>query len=143
MNYEISITINKPLEEVVTILRSRDHALKWMKGLKSFKLIEGELEAIDSRYEMVFEGKKKDSIMFETIKEFDPPHKITTVYEQGPVWNECVNLFRGHDDHCHYKMVTSFKFPWYISMFVWVFKGFFKKTTEQGMIDFKEYVESL
>ena len=143
MKYEVSVTINKSIDEVVSVLRSREHSLKWIKNLKEFELMHGEMYSLNSKYKMVFKGKKKDTVMFETITEFDPPHKITTVYEAGSVWNECINLFHGHDDHTHYKMKTEFKFPWYMSVFIWMFKPMFKNETLKGLNDFKKYIESL
>lgn len=143
MVYEVSVTINKSIEEVIEVMRSMEHSMKWIKGLRSFELIEGQMDELNSKYKMVFKGKKNDMIMIETITELDLPNKITTTYEQGPVWNECVNLFKGHEDHTHYRMISQFKFPWYISLFIWMFKSSFIRETSQGMNDFKEYVESL
>lgn len=142
MKYEVNVTILKPLEEVVGVMEDTKNAFGWMKGLKEYKLLEGEMGQEGSKYEMIFDSNGKVEKMTETVVEKKFPDKIVTVYEAGKVWNQCENLFRGHADHTHYKMISTFKFPWYMELFMWMFKPMFKKQTEQGLLDFKEYMES-
>lgn len=143
MKYVTEIIIDKPRDLVVSQMRDKEASFKWMEGLKSFDLIEGEMEQVNSKYKMVFENNGKTQSMIETITHFDPPKKITTTYEMGSVWNECVNRFVEFETKTKYIMDTEFKFgfPWVL--FAWAMKPIFKKQTLKGMIDFKNYVESL
>lgn len=143
MKYTVEVLISKDLETVVRELRSQEAAFKWMDTLESFDLIEGELDQIGSKYKMVFNNKGRKEEMVETITAFDPPKQITTTYEMGSVWNECVNKFEAKGSVTSYVMETTFKFgfPWIL--FVWLMKPMFKKQTLKGMHDFKKYVEGL
>lgn len=143
MKYNVSVTIGKHVDFVVEILKSRDHALKWIDGLKEFNHKTGTFGEVGSTYEMVFENKKgRRSVMKETLSKLDG-HNITTIYEQGSVWNACETELIGHVNHTHYNMTSIFKFPWYLAWFIWMFKPFFIKQTRDAMVVFKEYVESL
>jgi hypothetical protein len=143
MKYTVDVFIDKPRDIVVKELRSKEAAFKWMEGLKEFELIKGKEDEENSVYKMVFENKGKTSEMIETITKMDPPEIITTVYEMGSVWNECVNLFETTRKGTKYTMEVTFKFgfPWIL--FAWMFRPVFKKQTLSGMESFKAYLESL
>lgn len=143
MKYTVQVTINKNRNEVVSTIRSVEDAYQWMKGLKSFELIEGKNEEKDSKYEMVFENKGKKQVMIETMTEFNPPKQITTVYEMSGVWNECVNRFEEVEENkTIYYMDNTFKFPFLMRLFMWMFKPMFKKQTLSSMLDLKKHIES-
>lgn len=142
MKYVVTVSIDKPINKVMEILQSREHALKWIKGLTSFDLIEGNLGEVNSKYKMVFEHKGKTSQMIETLQDIQD-QSITTIYEQNGVWNECINQLEDHGEHTHYKVLTTFKFPWYMTWFIWAFKSSFIKESLIGINDFKHYVEAL
>ena len=142
MKYEVTVVIDKNPDEILEILTSHEHALKWMKGLKRFELVEGEMNGDNSKYNLVFDNNGKEAIMVETIKKISD-NEIVAIYEQGPVYNETVNIFRGHDGHTHYTMKNIFKFKWWMALFIWPFKKMFIAQTTKGMNDLKEYVESI
>lgn len=87
MKYRVEVEIDKPIDLVIREMRSKESAFKWIKGLEKFNLIEGEMDAVGSKYLMVFNNGKKVSTMTETITAFNPPSLITTVYETKGVWN--------------------------------------------------------
>jgi uncharacterized membrane protein len=144
MRYEVTVTIHKSVEEVVKAIQDREGAFKWIKNLKKFDLIEGEMNMAKSKYIMEFVSDKgKTTTMYEEIESIDVPNEIITVYTSGSVWNRCINRFWGHDDHSHYSMDCEFKFPWYLSIFMWLFKNMFYNQTLKDLEAFKAYVESL
>lgn len=141
MKYTVSVIINRKREEVSDTLRSRKAAFEWMKGLKSFDLIEGKLEEDNSKYKMVFTNKGKETVMYETINRFAPPGVFDTTYTAGKVVNYCENKLIEQEDQTKYEMTTSFEFPFPMNLFIWMFKPMFKKETLKGMLDFKNYLE--
>ena len=143
MKYRTEVLINKSIDVVVAEMRNKESAFKWMNGLESFDLIEGQMEEPGSKYKMVFMNKGKKQEMIETITVFDPPKNITTTYEMGSVFNICENQFVESGEQTKYIMDTEFQFgcPW--KLFTWAIKGIFKKETLKGMEDFKAYVETL
>lgn len=141
MKYRVEVNIKKPRTEVSNALRDKDAALKWIKGLKSFELIKGQMEEVGSQYEMVFNNNGKESKMIETITSFDSPNKITTVYTMNKVWNECINNLHEKEMSTTYVMDVVFKFGFPMNLFIWAFKPFFKKESLKGLNDFKNYVE--
>ena len=143
MKYITEVLVDQPLDVVIREIRSKEAALKWIEGLESFELVEGELDAVGSKYLMRFLNKGKSSEMTETITGFNPPRDITTVYEMSGVWNECINMFEPVEGKTVYKMHTTFKFSGVMGLFIWLFKPIFKKQTKSGMVAFKEYCEKL
>lgn len=141
MKYTVTVTINRSREVVSNGLRSREAAFKWMKGLKSFDLVEGEMDQVNSKYKMVFENKGKETTMYETINAFNPPLEFDTTYTVGKVKNYCESKFIEHDGKTEYRMFTEFRFPFPLNIFIWIFKPMFKKETKAGMLDFKNYIE--
>lgn len=141
MKYDTKVIINKDIQTVSDALVSKEAAFKWMDNLKEFNLIEGEMNAVGSKYEMVFENKGKTEKMTETILEFSPPGRIVTLYEAKGVWNECINLFEETDSKTTYIMKTTFKFKFPLNTFIWIFKKKFKEQTKESLIAFKEYCE--
>ncbi|MCD4826388.1 MAG: hypothetical protein K8Q99_01250 [Acholeplasmataceae bacterium] len=143
MKYKVQTIINKPIDLVSSEMRSRESAFKWIKGLEKFDLIEGEMEAVGSKYQMVFNSGQKVSTMTETITAFNPPSLITTVYETKGVWNECINTFESIGNQTKYVMDVTFKFSFPVNLFIWMFKKTFKKESLNGLVAFKDYVEQL
>lgn len=141
MKYDSRVIINKSKEFVSDILISKEAAFEWMEGLKEFNLIEGEMNQVGSKYKMVFENKGKREEMTETISEFLPPNRITTVYEMPGVWNECINSLEESNNKTIYTMSTDFKFKFPLNLFVWIFKKKFKEQTLSSLVSFKEYCE--
>lgn len=141
MKYDTKVIIKKNIEFVSKQLSNRDAAFKWMDGLKEFNLIEGKMNEVGSKYQMVFENKGKTEKMIETITEFSPPSRITTVYEMDGVWNECINILEESNNETIYTMSTDFKFKFPLNLFVWVFKKKFKEQTLNSLTKFKEYCE--
>lgn len=143
MKYKTIVRINKDIDTVIAAIQSKEAALIWIDGLTRFELIEGEEGKANSKYKMTFDNGKKTSEMVETITSMNPPRNITTVYELGSVWNECINTFNVEGDYTMYSMETTFKFGFFFKLFAWAFKPIFKKETLKGMLSFKKYVESL
>lgn len=143
MKYTTEVIINKDLDTCITAIQSKEAAFKWIKGLEAFDLIEGEEGKVNSKYKMVFKNGEKTSEMTETLVKVNPPTNITTTYEMGSVKNVCVNSFKGNEVQTTYSMETSFKFGFFITLFIWLLKPMFKKETLSGMVSFKNYVESL
>lgn len=143
MKYSTSVTINKDINTVVSAMKDKDAAMNWIEGLQSFELIEGEEGERNSKYKMIFQNGTKTSEMIETITAVDFPRSITTVYELGTVWNECVNNFKQDEQVTTYTMETTFKFKGLFRLFAWALKPIFKKETLKGMQHFKDYVETL
>jgi hypothetical protein len=142
MKYVTKITINKDKLFVSDALVSKEAAFKWMGGLKEFNLVEGNMNEVGSKYNMVFSNKGKTEKMTETIMEFSPPNRITTLYEAPGVWNECVNSLEESNGKTIYTMSTDFKFKFPLNLFIWIFKSKFKEQTMESLKSFKEFCEN-
>jgi len=76
VNYGHEITVNKSLKEAWAVQQDESKFGQWLEGFKSIDLIEGEANAVGSKYKVVVnpgEGQE-DFIMTETVvslKEFD------------------------------------------------------------------------
>lgn len=142
MKYTVEIIIDRPRDEVIKTLRNVDESFKWMEGLTKFDLIEGKNEEVGSVYLMEFTRNGKTSSMTETIKEFNPPEKMTMVYEAGGVWNETINRFEKMGDKTKYYMDNTFVFKFPLKLILPLFPKMFRKETLKGMTALKDYMES-
>ena len=76
MKYTTEITIDLPRSEVIGLFDSVENMLQWQEGLKSFEHIEGEPGQEGARSAMVYEGRKGDLRMIETITKRNLPDEF-------------------------------------------------------------------
>ena len=93
MRYTTEVTINLPRSKVIGLFDSVENMYQWQEGLKSFEHLEGEPGQEGSRSEMVYEGRKGDLRMTETIVKRNFPDEFHGIYEAKGVLNEMYNYF--------------------------------------------------
>ena len=76
IKYGAEITVDKPLKEAWAVSKDESKYGEWLKGFKSIELIEGEQDAIGSKYKVVvYPGEGQDEFeMVQTLvalEEFD------------------------------------------------------------------------
>ena len=55
MNFTTQITINRPRQRVIELIRNPDNIAKWQPGLQSVELLAGEQDQVGARSRIVFE----------------------------------------------------------------------------------------
>lgn len=146
MRYSQQITIQRPASRVAELFDSSENMLKWFPDLKSFEHISGEPGTPGAKSRMVFETKRGDFELIETITANNLPDEFIGVYDTlgKGLSNTMANRFIPLDDSStryetdiHY---TFSGFRWkFMSLF---FRPVFKRQSFKVMRLFKDFVES-
>lgn len=142
MQYTNTITIHKPIDEVVRKFTDEDALKHWQPGLQKMEHISGEKGKAGSVYRLYFQLGKREVIMTETILTMNLPEKFEATYEAKGVWNkEQASFEKVGDDTTIYHGNSKFKFSGFMKIVGWIFPGAFKKQSLKYLENFKAFVE--
>jgi hypothetical protein len=142
MKYTTEVSINLPREKVISLFDSTENMYKWQEGLKSFKVISGDPGQKGSRSEMVYEGRRGDLTMIETITERNFPDEFFATYKAKGVYNEMYNYFTEPEENLTtWRSVSVFKFRGFMALMAPFMQNAFKSNTLLNMERFKTFAE--
>ncbi len=142
MKYTTEVTIDLPRDKVIALFDSTENMYKWQEGLKSFKVISGEPGQNGSRSAMVYEGRRGDLTMMETITHRNLPDEFHGTYEAKGVFNEMYNYFTEPEaDRTSWRTVSVFRFHGFMALMAPFMKSAFKSNTLLNMERFKAFAE--
>jgi len=142
MNYTLSNTINKPLEEVIEKFTDPEGAKQWMEGLQRIVPVSGNSHEVGTKTDFHFLHKKKEMKISETILEQNLPHQIKFGYQSPMGYNEVEMLFEKLSDNSVKQTNNSyFEMKGFGKIMGFLFKGMFKKQSMKFLNGFKEYAE--
>lgn len=143
MKYSVSITIDKPVDEVIALFDNVDNMKKWMEGLESIEHISGTPGEVGAKSRMEFKMGKREIEMIETITAKNLPEEFTTTYEAKGVFNIVKNSFEPlPDNKTKYSTEQEFQFKGFMKLIGLLMPGAFKKQSMKYLKDFKTFVES-
>ena len=93
MKYTTEILINLPRSRVIELFDSTENLKHWQPGLLGFTHLEGKPGEECARSELVYEGRKGDLVMTETITKKQLPEQFHMTYRSRGVYNEVENWF--------------------------------------------------
>lgn len=142
MNYTLSNTIDKPLEEVIAKLKEPEGVKHWMEGLQKIEHLSGTPGEVGAKSDFYFLYKKKEMKVSETILEQNLPNQIKYSY-QSPMGTNIVELLFESlsDNRVKQTSNTSMEVKGFMKLMAPLFKGMFKKQSLTYMTAFKDYVE--
>lgn len=138
LTYEIEITINKPIEDVIRIMFDY-HQMRFygLPKLDHHVHLESTPPLKGAITELYYQNKDKTYKMIEVILDNNLPHSITREYTLGAVKNKCKDNFTEANGTTTWKMDVLFIFPENHL----IDKEAFKKSTLNHMNAFKDYIE--
>ena len=143
MNYIIEVNIQVPREKVIELFDSTENLYKWQPGLKGVKHLSGEHGMEGAHSQLVYEGRKGDLVMTETITKRNFPDEFQAIYETRGVYNQVHNYFEEPEPGTTlWKMENVFKFSGAMAMMVPFMKKAFKNNTLLSMERFKVFAET-
>ncbi len=143
MKYELSVEIEKPIEDVIALFDSVDNLYEWMDGLESFEHLEGTPGEVGAKAKLKFDMNGRKIEMIETITVKDLPREFSATYDAQGVNNIVRNRFQKiNDDRTSYETENEFQFSGIMKIFSWIMPGQFKKQSLKYMEDFKKFAES-
>ena len=142
MKYTTEVTINLPRTRVIELFDSTENMYKWQEGLKSFTVISGNPGEEGCRSEMVYEGRRGDLEMIETITKRNLPDEFHGIYEARGVYKEMHNYFL-ETDHGKtvWQTVNIYKFRGLLALMAPFMKAAFASNTLLNMERFKSFAE--
>lgn len=142
MNYTLSNTIDKSLEEVIAKLKEPEGVKHWMEGLQKIEHISGTPGETGAKSDFHFLYKKKEMKVSETILEQNLPNQIKYSY-QSPMGTNIVELLFESlsDNQVKQTSNTTMEVKGFMKLMAPLFKGMFKKQSLTYMTAFKHYVE--
>ncbi len=143
MKYSVSITIDKPVDEVIALFDNVDNMKKWMDGLESYKSISGTAGEVGAKSRMEFKMGKREIKMVETITAKNLPEEFTATYEAKGVFNIVKNSFEPlPSNKTKYSTEQEFQFKGFMKLIGLLMPGAFKKQSMKYLKDFKAFAES-
>ena len=142
MTYTTEVTIDLSRDLVIGLFDSTENLYQWQEGLKSFEPISGDPGQEGAKSKMVYEGRKSDLEMIETIITRSLPDEFHSTYEAKGVYNEMFNYFsEPADNKTLWKTVSVFKFRGLMALMAPFMKSAFTKNTLLTMEKFKLFAE--
>ncbi len=143
MNYTVSNTINKSLEEVIKKFKDPEGLKHWMEGLQRIEYISGTPGEVGAKSNLHFLHKKKEMKISETVLEQNLPNQMKFSYQSPMGNNEVEMLFEETSDGKVKQTNNSyFELKGVMKIMGFIGKGMFKKQSLKYMDAFKAYVES-
>lgn len=143
MKYSVSITIDKPVDEVIALFDNVENMKKWMDGLESYKPISGTAGEVGAKSRMEFKMGKREIKMVETITAKNLPEEFTATYEAKGVFNIVKNSFEPlPGNKTKYSTEQEFQFKGFMKLIGLLMPGAFKKQSMKYLKDFKAFAES-
>lgn len=143
MKYTSTITIKKPMEEVVTLYENPAHYPNWMQGLQSYNHIDGTKGMPGAKSEFHFKQGKRDLKMVETIVKNNLPELKEVTYEAKNVFNKHKTQLETIDENSTKMTVENhFKFSGFMKLIAFFMPTAFRKQTMKYLNDFKNFVEN-
>ena len=93
MRYTTEILINLSRSRVIELFDNTKNLSQWQPGLKSLTHLEGKPGEVGARSELVYEGRKGDLVLTETIRTKQLPEQFHMSYKARGVYNEVENWF--------------------------------------------------
>lgn len=143
MRYSTEILIHLPRFRVIELFDSTDNLQQWQPGLKSFEHLEGNPGEEDCRSKMVFEGRKGDLVMTETITSKGLPEHFHMTYRSRGVYNKVENYFSEPEPGVTlWRTENIFRFSGIMMLMVPFMKHAFIHNTMLNMDRFKLFAEN-
>jgi len=143
MKYSSEILIRLPRNKVIEIFQNSDFLQKWQPGLKRFESLDGTPGEEGAQSKLVYESRKGDLVMTETIIKKQLPESIDKVYISQGVYNRVENRFTEQEFGVTiWQSVIYFRFRGIMMIMAPFLKRAFIQNTLLNMDRFKLYAEN-
>jgi hypothetical protein len=143
MKYTTEIRVKLPRKQVFDIICDTANLRKWQPGLLSITHLAGQAGEEGARSELVYEGRKGDLVITETISRKNPPEQYHLLYRSRGLYNEVENWFyEAEPGITLWRSVNSFRFKGMMLLMAPFMKQAFIHNTMLNMDRFKLFAEN-
>ena len=140
--YEVSTTIDKPIEQVFTAFNDHTKLQEWIPNIKSFDPIDEKERKVGSTYKMIVDEKGKNFEMKETIIEYVKNEKIGLEFDAQGMFKTDAITFVSEGNKTIITNRSICKGTTYLLKCTFpYFKSMFKSTDQTYLENFKAFVE--
>ena len=140
MEYTTEINIQLPRKKVIELFDNTENLNKWQPGLINLEALSGEPGKEGSQSRMVYEGRKGDLVMTETITHRNLPDEFHAIYKAKGVYNEMYNYFTEPEAGTTlWRTVSVFRFKGLMALMAPFMKKAFMDNTLLSMERFKVF----
>jgi len=144
MEYSYSLTIDAPIEKVVSLFDNKDNLKNWQDGFESYTHLSGEPGKPGAKAMLVYRNGKHEIKLTETILTNDLPTEISGHYEHAHGSNTLANTFKGLPDN-KTQYTTKIANPkakgFMPKLMLAMMSGVYRKHTEKWANQFKKFAE--
>ena len=143
MKYTCEILINLPRQAVIELFDSSENLKKWQPGLLELTHLEGKPGEVGARSELVYESRKGNLVMTETITTRKLPEQFHMSYSSRGVYNEVENWFTEKEPGLTlWRTENYFRFRGIMMLMIPFMKQAFIHNTTLNMDRFKVFAEN-
>ncbi len=142
MKYSTQVSIHLSRDKVIELFDSTENLNKWQPGLLKFEHLSGETRQEGSKSRMVYEARKGELEMVETITRRKLPDEFHGTYEARGVFNQINNFFSEPEPGTTlWRTENTFSFRGLMSLMAPFMKKAFTDNTLLTMERFKVFAE--
>ncbi len=142
LNYQNTVSINKPHPEVWKKMMQSENMDKWLKGFKSIETLSGEPGTVGSKYKIVVEEDGHRFEAIETVKEVVENKKFAFVLDGEVLTNDVVVTLTDKGLTTDYTQAETVegKGIFMRALFFWM-QSEFSNRSKESLESFKKYAE--
>ena len=144
-NYEVSTTVNKPLNEAFIAFNNHEELQKWIPAVKSFEPINIVEGMVGSTYKMVvIDANGNDFEMIETVTAFEDNSRVGLKFDaQGMLKIDDISFLANGNTTTITNNASCIGTTFILKCTFPFLKAMFKKSDQESLDGFKKYVEQL
>ena len=143
IKYTEEIEINTNIDTVIALFDNPYNMQKYMQGIESYKVVEGNIREVGAKAEMTVLMGEKKIIMTEEIITNNLPEQKKVTYTADAVYNIVTNKFiRVSENKTKFINVQEFEFKGFMKIIGFFMPSAFKKQSRVYLKDFKEFAEN-
>ena len=143
MKYSTQVSIHLSRDKVIELFDSTENLYKWQPGLLRFEHLSGEPGKAGAKSRMVYEARKGELEMVETISQRNLPDEFHGTYEARGVFNQVFNYFTEEKAGTTvWRTENVFRFKGMMALMAPFMKKAFTHNTLLTMERFKVFAES-
>ena len=142
IEYTEEIEINTNIDTVIALFDNPYNMQKYMQGIESYKVVEGNIREVGAKAEMIVLIEEKKIIMIEEIITNNLPKEKKVTYTADAVYNIVTNRFEKiSENKTKFINEQEFEFKGFMKIIGFFIPSTFRQQSRVYLEDFKRFAE--
>ena len=142
IEYTEEIEINTNIDTVIALFDNPYNMQKYMQGIESYKVVEGNIREVGAKAEMIVLMEEKKIIMIEEIITNNLPKEKKVTYTADAVYNIVTNRFeKVSENKTKFINEQEFEFKGFMKIIGFFIPSAFRQQSRVYLEDFKRFAE--